>query len=120
MSTSRSTLHYESRQETRCGLTSPTAVAERAKEVWAYDFVFDTYADGPQVKCLTLIDEYTRECLAIDVAGSIRSGPVIGVLSRLASETRYLRSDNGPGFVSKALLRGAANESLGVVLIDAR
>lgn len=38
--------------------------------VWAYDFVFDTTAQGQQIKCLTVIDEYTRECLAIDVAGS--------------------------------------------------
>jgi putative transposase len=57
-----------------------------ANEVWAYDFVFDACANGQQLKCLTIIDEYTRECLAIDVAGSIRSGRVIEVLARLASE----------------------------------
>jgi putative transposase len=45
----------------------------KANAVWAYDFVFDTTAQGQQIKCLTVIDEYTRECLAIDVAGSIRS-----------------------------------------------
>ncbi len=90
-------------------------------EVWAYDFVYDACANGQPLKCLSVIDEYTRECLAIDVAGSIRSGRVIEVLSRLASERgapRYLRSDNGPEFVSKALLRWAANESLGLTLID--
>ncbi len=38
--------------------------------VWAYDFVFDTCADGRTLKCLTVIDEFTRECLAIDVAGA--------------------------------------------------
>lgn len=54
-------------------------------QVWAYDFVFDRCANGQQLKCLTVIDEYTRECLAIDVAGSIRSGRVIEVLSRLVS-----------------------------------
>jgi len=92
-----------------------------ANEVWAYDFVYDACANGQQLKCLTIIDEYTRECLAIDVAGSIRSGRVIEVLSRLASEReapRYLRSDNGPEFVSGALLRWATNESLGIALID--
>ena len=92
-----------------------------ANGVWAYDFVFDACANGQQLKCFTIIDEYTRECLAIDVAGSIRSGRVIEVLSRLASERgapRYLRSDNGPEFVSKALLRWATNESLGIALID--
>ncbi len=45
----------------------------QANQVWSYDFVFDSCANGQQLKCLTLIDEYTRECLAIDVAGSIRS-----------------------------------------------
>ena len=66
--------------------------------VWAYDFVFDTCADGRSLKCLTIVDEFTRERLAIDVAGSIRSGRVIDVLGPLVSlhgAPRYLRSDNG-------------------------
>jgi putative transposase len=65
--------------------------------MWAYDFVFDACANGQQLKCLTVVDEYTRECLAIDVAGSIRSSRVIEVLTRLVSvhgAPRYLRSDN--------------------------
>lgn len=81
-----------------------------AKEVWAYDFVYDACANGQQVKCLTIVDEFTRERLAIDVAGSIRSGRVIEVLSRLVSERgapQHLRSDNGPEFVSRAFLRWA-------------
>jgi putative transposase len=53
--------------------------------VWAYDFVFDTCANGQTLKCLTIIDEWTRECLAIDVAGGIRSGRVIEVLTQLPS-----------------------------------
>jgi putative transposase len=52
----------------------------RANSVWSYDFVFDACANGQQLKCLTVVDEYTRESLAIDVAGSIRSGRVIEVL----------------------------------------
>jgi transposase InsO family protein len=62
---------------------------------------------GGSLKCLTIIDEFTRESLAIDIAGSIRSARVIEVLARLISEhgaPRYLRSDNGPEFVSKAIL----------------
>ena len=47
--------------------------AASANFVWAYDFVFDACANGQQLKCLTVVDEYTRECLAIDVAGWIRS-----------------------------------------------
>jgi putative transposase len=60
--------------------------AHEANHVWAYDFVFDGCANGQQLKCLTVIDEHTRECLAIDVAGSIRSGRVIEVLSKLVSQ----------------------------------
>ncbi len=57
-----------------------------ANELWAYNFVYDASANGQQIKCLTVVDEYTRESLAIDVAGSIRSCRVIEVLSRLISE----------------------------------
>ncbi len=66
-------------------------------QVWAYDFVFDGCANGQQLKCPTVVDEFTRECLAIDVAGSIRSGQVIEVLSKLVSvhgSPQYLRSEN--------------------------
>ena len=83
--------------------------------VWCYDFVFDSCANGQPLKCLTVVDEYTRECLAIDVAGSIRSKRVIDVLSRLITirgAPRYLRSDNGPEFVSLALLQWAKDECL--------
>jgi putative transposase len=73
------------------------------------------------LKCLTVIDEYTRECLAIDVAGSIRSGRVIEVLSQLASlhgAPRYLRSNNGPEFVSRAILKWAAQNGMDMALSD--
>ncbi len=86
----------------------------------AYNFVFDACANGQQVKCLTIVDEFRRESLAIDVAGSIRPGRVIEVLSRLVSErgaTQHLRSDNGPEFVSRALLRWTVAESLDIALI---
>ena len=90
-------------------------------QVWAYDFVFDACASGQQIKCLTLIDEFTRECLAIDVAGSIRSARVIEVLTRLISERgapRHLRSDNGPEFVSHAILEWLGKEKIETALID--
>lgn len=65
--------------------------------VWSYDFVYDACANGQKLKCLTVIDEYTRECLAIDVKGSIRSSRVIEILSKLMGTHGvpcYLRSDN--------------------------
>ncbi len=82
--------------------------AFRANHVWAYDFVFDACANGQQLKCLTVIDEFTRECLAIDVAGSIRSNRVIEVLSKLVSvhgAPAYLRSDT--------IRRASIRENLG-------
>lgn len=92
-----------------------------ANQVWAYDFVFDACANGQQLKCLTVVDEYTRECLAIDVAGSIRSHRVIEVLAQLISvrgAPQVLRSDNGPEFVSKKLLKWVMKNNLGLALID--
>jgi putative transposase len=92
-----------------------------ANQVWAYDFLFDACANGQQLKCLTVIDEYTRECLAIDVAGSIRSARVIEVLSKLVSvhgAPRYLRSDNGPEFISRAILRWVTEAQIDTAYID--
>ena len=90
-------------------------------QVWAYDFVFDACANGQQLKCLTVIDEFTRECLAIDVAGSIRSGRVIEVLSKLVSvhgSPQHLRCDNGPEFVSQAVLRWLHQANINTAHID--
>jgi putative transposase len=95
--------------------------ATAVNHVWAYDFVFDTCADGRTLKCLTVIDEFTRECLAIDVAGGIRSGRVIEVLAQLVSvhgAPRYLRSDNGPEFVARAILRWLHTAQIETAFID--
>jgi putative transposase len=90
-------------------------------QVWSYDFVFDHCANGQQLKCLTVTDEFTKEGLAIDVDGRIRSARVIEVLSRLVS-TRgapsFLRSDNGPEFVSKALLSWIVAQGISTALIE--
>ena len=93
----------------------------RANEVWAYDFVYDACATGQTLKCLTVVDEFTRECLAIDVGSSIRSERVIEVLSKLVSVRgvpRYLRSDNGPEFVSRAILGWLSEAKIETALID--
>jgi putative transposase len=92
-----------------------------ANQVWSYDFVFDACANGQQLKCLTVTDEWTKEGLAIEVDGRIRSARVIEVLSRPVSEQGaplYLRSDNGPEFVSRALLKWIAGQGIDTALID--
>ena len=92
-----------------------------ANQVWAYDFVFDRCANGQQLKCLTITDEWTREGLAIEVDRRIRSTRVIEVLARLVSERGaplYLRSDNGPEFVSQALLAWIVAQGIDTALIE--
>jgi putative transposase len=76
---------------------------EYPSHVWSYDFVSDRTANGRPLKILTLIDEYSRECLAIDVERSIRSIDVLQRLAELFLERgapEYIRSDNGPEFTA--------------------
>jgi len=79
---------------------------ERKDHVWAYDFVQDRTHDGRPFRMLTLVDEYTRECLAIDVARRLRSDDVLERLAWLFA-TRgvpdHIRSDNGPEFTAKVV-----------------
>jgi putative transposase len=110
------------RPRKRAAIARPRPVpASGINQVWAYDFVFDTCANGQILKCLTVIDEWTRESLTIDVAGGIRSGRVIEVLTQLVSihgAPRYLRSDNGPEFVAAAILRWLTAAQIETALID--
>ena len=74
--------------------------------IWAYDFIFDACANGQRLKCLTIVDEWTRECLAIVPAGRIRSTELINVLSRLFAlygPPAFIPSDNGPEFVAQSV-----------------
>ena len=74
--------------------------------VWSYDFVMVRTHDGKALRLLTIIDEYSRECLAIEVARRLRSDEVLHCLTELfvtRGQPDYLRSDNGPEFTSKAV-----------------
>jgi transposase InsO family protein len=80
--------------------------AERPHHVWSYDFVFDRTADGRPLRILAIVDEYTRECLSLDVARRLRSDDVLARLAQLFVERgppTYLRSDNGPEFTATAV-----------------
>lgn len=77
--------------------------AQYPNHVWSYDFVFDQTEDGRQLKCLTVVDEFTRHGLAIEIARSVTAGDVIRTLERLFQvhgQPSCLRSDNGPELVS--------------------
>jgi putative transposase len=79
---------------------------ERPNHVWSYDFVEARTHDGRKFRMLNLIDEFTRECLAIRIDRKLRSTDVIDVLSDLfilRGVPDHIRSDNGPEFVAKAV-----------------
>lgn len=80
--------------------------AGKANQVWTYDFVFDQSLSGKSLKMLTLIDEFTRECLAVEVGVSIRSERVRRILEKVCfdkGKPELIRSDNGSEFIGKAV-----------------
>jgi putative transposase len=91
----------------RCGdSTGGLHRATRPDEVWSYDFLESRTERGSKLRILTILDEYTRECLGIHVARSISSRRVIQILEWLflmRGVPSYLRSDNGPEFIAFAL-----------------
>jgi len=79
---------------------------ERKDHVWAYDFVTARTHDGRAYKMLTIVDEFTRECLAIDVARNLKSDDLLERLCWLMTTRgvpKHVRSDNGPEFTAKAV-----------------
>ena len=80
--------------------------AEYYNHVWSYDFVNERLENGRKLRMLVVIDEFTRECLALDVAKHFKGKDVVEVLRYLFAVRGcpvYIRSDNGPEFVSKAV-----------------
>jgi putative transposase len=76
------------------------------RHVFTYDFLEDSTVDGRKLRCLTIVDEFTRECLAIRVARSFRSAEVIRALAQVFAEygpPAFIRSDNGFEFTALAL-----------------
>src|SRR5206468_3828756 len=80
--------------------------AEHKGHVWAWDFLHDRTADGRALKWFTLVDEYTRECLALEVRRGMTARAVGAVLAGVVAERGapgHVRSDNGPEFIAKAI-----------------
>jgi transposase InsO family protein len=94
--------------------------AEYPNHIWSYDFVEDRTERGGKLRILAIIDEYTRECLAIRVALSIPALAVVGVLEWLfltRGVPKFLRSDNGPEFVARAVCRWLETSSCQTLFI---
>ena len=95
--------------------------AEHPNHVWAYDFVFDRTADGRKLRMLTVVDEYTRECLAIEVARRLTSQEVLAVLADLfvrRGPPTYIRSDNGSEFAARAVRQWLARVDVQTLFIE--
>lgn len=112
------------RKKRRLGCSANGCIRRRAEHinhVWCYDFVSDQTTDGRTLKLLTIEDEFTRECLAIEVARSITSKEVMGTLAYLfevRGTPTFIRSDNGPEFIAQALRDWLAESGVGPLYIE--
>ena len=95
--------------------------AEHKDHVWCWDFVFDHTTSGSTLKWLSIVDEYTRECLALKVDRSITSEDVIDTLAELFAMRgvpRHIRSDNGPEFIARAIQRWTNQLSIEALYVE--
>jgi putative transposase len=96
--------------------------ASRPNEVWSIDFVMDALSTGRRIKCLTVVDDFTRECLDIAVDYGISGGYVTHVLDQIAQFRGLpgaIRTDQGPEFTSRAMDRWAYGKGIDLKLIAA-
>jgi transposase InsO family protein len=95
--------------------------AEHRNHVWSYDFVMDRTEDGRRLKMMPVVDEHTRECLAIEVERSITAEDVVGTLATLfreRGEPTFVRSDNGPEFIASAVRSWLEASGVGTLYIE--
>jgi transposase InsO family protein len=109
------------RKKRRLGHSGNSCVrrpAEHKDHVWSWDFLYDRTSGGQALKWFTLIDEYTRECLALEVERSMTAQAVKAVLAgvvRKRGAPAHIRSDNGSEFIAKAIrswMKSAGLETL--------
>ena len=92
-----------------------------ANHVWSYDFLTDRTEDGRQLKLLVVIDEFTRECLAIEAGRTFTARDVILSLQYLFAvrgAPKHIRSDNGPEFIAKEIQRWLDRASVGTLYVQ--
>jgi putative transposase len=99
----------------RSTVRQPLAEAIAANQVWSVDFMTDALSSGRRFRMLNIVDDYTRECLAIEVDTSLGGARVVRVLEELKKQRglpQQIRSDNGPEFVSRAVDQWAYEQGL--------
>jgi len=96
-------------------------IAQAPNQSWSMDFVSDGFVDGRRLRCLNIVDDFTKECLAIEVDTSLPGRRVVSVLERLAERRGLPRSvtvDNGPEFAGKVLDEWAHRRQLRLRFIE--
>jgi putative transposase len=99
----------------------PLQTPRQLNECWSMDFVHDMLADQRRFRTFTLLDNFSRECLALDVATSIPGARVVRVLDRVAQQRGYPETivcDNGPEFRGRDMDRWAAKHGARLHFID--
>jgi putative transposase len=112
------------RKRRRLGTSEDGCTRRRAEyidHVWSYDFAMDATEDGRRLKVMPIVDEYSRECLALDTERSITAEDLIETLDRLFTkrgQPAYIRSDNGPEFIAEAIKHWLAASGVGTLYIE--
>jgi putative transposase len=115
------TLRQKRRRKRRGIGTGVPCRAERPDHVWAYDFVEDRTESGRKLRILTVIDEFTRRCMSVEVEYRMNAVYVAQTLTRLFGRRgtpEFVRSDNGPEFIARHLMRTLAGQGVKVRHID--
>jgi putative transposase len=102
--------HKRPRRNRSARLRQPKQLVSAINEIWSTDFVADALFDGRRLRALTVVDNYTRECLAIEVGPNLKGEDVVRTLMRITAsrgKPRTIKSDNGSEFISKAMDRWA-------------
>ena len=112
------------RKKRRLGASENGCVRHRAKgkdHVWAWDFIHDKTAAGGPLKWLSVVDEFTRECIALEVERSMPAAGVIRVLEMVAARRGmpgHIRSDNGPEFIAAAIRAWLARKGVRTLYVE--
>ncbi|PSU11134.1 IS3 family transposase [Photobacterium ganghwense] len=116
------TVRKRKRRKSLCVEREPLLLPTLPNHTWSMDFVMDALSSGRRIKCLTIVDDFTKECLDITVASGISGDEVVAILEAIAAFRGYpeaVRTDQGPEFTGKALDQWAYDHGVILKLIQA-